>query len=115
MGVGLKPATSRSIRKMRSRMRKPVGLSKEEGRVVVDGSDGRAGTIPEPKWIEQFQVQVTITITIVVVECMIRPGALCLYHHCMSICDASTSHVEVLMSDVVGSKVGRMSSVCTSL
>ena len=71
---------------------------------MVDGSDGRAGTIPEPKWIEQFQVQVTIPITIVVVEYTIRPGALYLYHHCMSTCDASTSHVEVLMSDVVGSK-----------
>lgn len=44
---------SKSIRKMRFRMPKPVGLSKEEERVVEDGSDGRAGTIPEPKWIKQ--------------------------------------------------------------
>ena len=51
---------------------------------MEDGSDGRAGTIPEPKWIKQVSDQVTIPITIVVVECTIRSGALYLYYHCMS-------------------------------
>jgi hypothetical protein len=52
--VGQSPAMSRSIRKMRFQMDKPVGLSRGEGPVVEDGSAGQAGTIPEPRWIRLY-------------------------------------------------------------